>query len=134
MPIPYLACMLAVASAQHLPARVLPSIHAVEGGAVGTVHVNRDGSEDLGFMQINTRWLPVVARRVGRPEPAVRQALLDNPCFNIVVASAILRVYLRETHGNMLAAIGDYHSHTPVFNQGYQSQVIGAAVALFGAK
>ncbi len=61
MGIPHLACMLAVASAQHLPPRVLPAIHAVEGGAVGSVSPNRDGSEDLGLMQINTRWLPTLA-------------------------------------------------------------------------
>lgn len=132
MGIPYLACMLAVASAQHLPPRVLPAIHAVEGGAVGSVSLNRDGSEDLGLMQINTRWLLTLARHTGRDEATVRQALLSNPCFNIAVAGAILRVYLAETGGNLLVAIGDYHSHTQTLNYQYQAQVIGAAWSLFG--
>ena len=132
MAIPYVACMLAVASAQHLPPRVLPAIRVVEGGAVGTVSQNRDGSQDLGLMQINTRWLPVLAQRTGRDEVTLRQALLQNPCFNIAVAGAILRLYLNETRGNLLAAIGDYHSHTMTLNYQYQSQVIGAAWSLFG--
>jgi soluble lytic murein transglycosylase-like protein len=134
MSIPYLACMLAVANAQHLPPRVLPSIQAVEGGAIGTASRNRDGSEDFGVMQVNTRWLPALARYTGRDETTVRQALLNNACFNIAVAGAILRLYISETGGNLLAAIGDYHSHTPMRNQTYQTQVIGAAFALFGSR
>ncbi|MCB8881472.1 lytic transglycosylase domain-containing protein [Acidisoma cellulosilytica] len=123
--------MLAVAQLQHLPPRVLPSIQAVEGGAVGTVSHNRDGSEDLGVMQINTRWLPVLAVRFGADEEAVRSALIRKPCLNILVASAILRAYLRETNGNILQAVGDYHSHTPLLNHSYQAEVIDKAQALF---
>ena len=55
MAVPFVACMALVASLYNLPPRVLPSIHAVEGGQIGTVHLNTDGSEDLGFMQVNTR-------------------------------------------------------------------------------
>jgi hypothetical protein len=124
--------MLAVAAMQHLPPRVLPSIQAVEGGSVGSVSHNRDGSEDLGVMQINTRWLPAVSRRLGVNPSQVRAALISNPCLNILVASAILRLYLRQTEGNILAAIGDYHSHTPVLNHSYQLEVIGEARSLFG--
>lgn len=134
MAIPYLACMLAVASVDNLPPRVLPAIHAVEGGSVGTVSHDSDGSEDLGVMQINSRWLPVLARHVGWNEGAVRRALVQEPCFNISVAGAILRMYLTETGGNLLAAVGDYHSHTPLLNQHYQEQVIGAAWSLFGTR
>ncbi len=35
MPVPYLACMALVASIYHLPPRVLPSIHTIEGGWPG---------------------------------------------------------------------------------------------------
>jgi hypothetical protein len=58
--------------------------------------------------------------------------LLQNPCFNIAVAGAILRLDLNETRGDLLAAIGDYHLHTITLNYQYQSQVIGAAWSLFG--
>lgn len=36
------------------------------------------------------------------------------------------------TRSDLLAAIGDYHSHTITLNYQYQSQVIGAAWSLFG--
>ena len=131
MAIPYLVCMAAVAAFNHLPPRVLPSIQAVEGGSIGSVNRNLDGSEDLGLMQVNTRWLPPLARYTGLGEGVVRFRLIALPCFGIAAAGAILRVYLDETHGDLMQAIGDYHSHTPVLNQAYQAQVMRSAFRLF---
>ena len=134
MAVPFVACMALVASLYHLPPRVLPSIHAVEGGEVASVHVNTDGSADLGWMQINTRWLPTLSRYTGQTEDFVRANLLARPCYNIAAAGLILRTYLDETGGELMRAIGDYHSHTPPLNQAYQSKVMQSAAALFGAK
>jgi hypothetical protein len=131
MAIPYLACMALVARVYTLPPRVLPSIHAIEGGQVGTVHINQDGSEDLGVMQVNTRWIMPLARYTGLGAEIVRARLINEPCFNIAAAGAILRAYLDEERGDLMQAIGDYHSHTPVLNQAYQLQVKGAAFELF---
>ena len=39
MSIPLVACMASVAAYYHLPPLVLPSIQAVEGGAVGIIHL-----------------------------------------------------------------------------------------------
>ncbi len=131
MGIPYLACMAFVARMEHLPPRVLPAIHAVEGGIPGQPHRNTDGSEDLGIMQVNSRWLPAIARATRQPAPLVRLRLLNQPCFDIAVAGAILRVYLRETHGDLLQAVGYYHSHTPALYLTYQHRVLAAATRLF---
>ena len=132
MAVPFVACMALVASLYHLPPRVLPSIHVVEGGEVGSVHTNVDGSQDLGWMQINTRWLPVLSRYTGREEAFVRANLLGRPCYNIAAAGLILRTYLDETGGELMRAIGNYHSHTPPLNQAYQGKVMQSATALFG--
>jgi hypothetical protein len=132
MAIPYLACMELVASLYHLPPRVLPSIQMVEGGGTGVMHVNTDGSQDLGVMQVNTRWIAPLARYTGRPPDAVRFRLLNDPCFNIAAAGAIMRVYLNQEQGDLMRAVGDYHSHTPALNQEYQARVIGEAWRLFG--
>lgn len=131
MPIPYLHCMAVVAAVYALPPRALPSIQAVEGGAPGVVHHDSDGTDDLGVMQVNTRWLLPLAR-VARLRPGqVRVRLALDPCFNIAAAGAILRTYLNETGGNLMQAIGDYHSHTPTLNRLYQQQVMAAARRLF---
>jgi hypothetical protein len=124
--------MALVASFYHLPPRVLPSIQRVEGGRPGLVHLNTDGSADLGVMQVNTRWIEPLARHIRQPADAVRRRLIDEPCFSIATAGAIMRIYLNEEHGNLMRAIGDYHSHTPVLNADYQWKVINAAQGLFG--
>ena len=134
MAVPFLACMLLTASVYHLPPRVLPSILAVEGGRVGLVHSNKDQSEDLGVMQINTIWLPALGRRAGLPPAAVRDRLLNDPCFNIAAAGLIMRTYLNETKGDLMRAVGDYHSHTPVLNQNYQAKILDAARVMFVSK
>jgi soluble lytic murein transglycosylase-like protein len=134
MPVPYLKCMLLVASFHNIPPRVLPSIQAVEGGAVGSVHRNTDGSEDLGLMQVNTLWLGSLARYTGQTEATVRARLINEPCFNIAAAGAILRGYLNETGGDLMQAVGDYHSHTPGLNIDYQAKVKSAAARMFGQR
>ena len=131
MAIPFLACMALVASVYGLPPRVLPSIHVVEGGQVGMVHRNTDGSDDLGVMQINTRWLPALARVARMSEAAVGARLVTDPCFNIAAAGLVLRTYLTARHGELMGAIGDYHSHTQAFNTAYQAMVRAAATRLF---
>ncbi len=129
-PVPFLRCMLAVAHLYALPPSALPAIQAVEGGAPGVVHHNRNGTEDLGVMQVNTFWVMPIARASGLSAVGVWSRLIGDPCFNITAAGAILRVYLNETH-DLMRAIGDYHSHTPVLNRRYQLQVLAAARRLF---
>ena len=131
MPVPFLACMIAVAHFYNLPPRVLPSIQAVEGGFRGAVSRNADGSEDLGVMQVNTIWVGPMARAAQLPPAEVRQRLIADACFNIAAAGLIMHTYLHETHGDLMAAVGDYHSHTPVLNQDYRNRVLAAARALF---
>jgi hypothetical protein len=131
MAVPFLACMLAVAAWYHLPPRVLPSIQAVEGGRPGLVSHNVDGSDDFGPMQVNSSWTPQLGQLASLPEPTVRARLVNDPCFNIAAAGAIMHAYLHEAHGNLIVAIGWYHSHTPARGLAYRVQVLRAAERLF---
>ena len=131
MAVPYLACMALVAQIYALPPRVLPSIQAVEGGSPGVVHRNTDGTEDMGVMQINTLWLGALARYSRLSMAEVRASLLLRPCYNIAAAGLIMRTYLDETRGDLMRAIGNYHSHTPLLNHTYQAKVLRSAAILF---
>ncbi|MCQ8239501.1 lytic transglycosylase domain-containing protein [Rhizosaccharibacter radicis] len=131
MPVPFAACMALVASIYHLPPRVLPSIQAVEGGRPGSVHHNTNDTEDLGVMQVNTRWLWPLSRYTGAPVPVVYRRLRDEPCYNIAASGAIMRTYLDETHGDLMRAVGNYHSHTPALNMSYRLMVIESARRIF---
>jgi soluble lytic murein transglycosylase-like protein len=130
MPIPFYACMLAASAAFHLPVHALPAIQRAEGGWVGAVRPNTDGSHDLGLMQVNTRWTTPLARATGLPPSRVVTGLILNPCFNIMAAGAILQFYVHEERGNVWQAIGDYHSHTPDLNIVYKLRVLQEAMAL----
>jgi hypothetical protein len=132
--IPFLACMLTAATFYHLPPRVLPSIQAVEGGQVGLVHPNTNGTADLGVMQVNTIWVRPLAQFTGMRPEAVAIRLVDDPCFNIAAAAAIMRVYLNEAHGNLNMAVAYYHSHTPGLGGDYLQKVMRSARSLFGTQ
>ncbi|HET6307846.1 MAG TPA: lytic transglycosylase domain-containing protein [Rhodopila sp.] len=123
--------MAAAAAFYHLPPRVLPSIQAVEGGQPGLIHPNTNGSADLGVMQVNTIWVWPLARYARMNPPDVAQGLINDPCFNIAAAAAILRLYMNESHNNLMVAIGHYHSHTPALSSVYQRKVLMSAFALF---
>jgi soluble lytic murein transglycosylase-like protein len=134
MAIPYFACMALVASYYDLPPRVLPAIQLVEGGRPGIASVNRNGTADLGVMQVNTVWLPALARAAGLDETAVRERLLHDACFNIAAAGAILRTQLDAAGGDLMRAVGNYHSRTPLLHEAYRARVMGAASRLFAAR
>ena len=131
MAVPFIACMALVAQVYSLPPRVLPSIQKVEGGRPGLVHWNVNGSADLGIMQVNTAWLPTLSRYTKLSEGDVTARLLDRPCFNIAAAGLIMRTYLDEARGDLMIAVGFYHSHTPVLGEGYRAKVLRSATELF---
>jgi hypothetical protein len=43
-----------------------------------------------------------------------------------------MRYYLDEAHGDLMLAVGYYHSHTPAFSIEYQNKVLASAYRLFG--
>jgi hypothetical protein len=131
MSIPFLACMAAAAAFYHLPPRVLPSIQAVEGGRPGLIQPNSNGTADLGLMQVNTIWVGPLARYAHMTEQAVMQRLIDDPCFNITASAAIMQLYMLEARGDLMLAVGYYHSHTPGLGLVYQQKVLAAAGILF---
>ncbi|MCF3945756.1 lytic transglycosylase domain-containing protein [Acidiphilium iwatense] len=129
--IAYLKCMLVASAALGLPPRILPTIQALEGGRVGSVTLDRNGTADLGVMQINSIWLPALAERAHLTVSATREQLIYHPCFNIAAAAVIIRTYVNQSRGNILAAVGDYHSHTQKLNHEYLAAAERTAEALF---
>lgn len=123
----YVQCMMMVAAFHHLPPSVLPAIQRVEGGVPNLVSTNKNGTQDLGVMQINTRWITPLMETTHESGNIIYQRLKQDSCYNIAVAGAILKLYLKESNGNLMQAIGNYHSHTPDLNNHYQFQVIQAA-------
>ena len=80
------------------------------------VNRNRDGSYDLGLMQINSRWFPML-RRYGISEQQLRQ-----PCFSIHVGAWILAQNMQR-FGNSWDAVGAYNSPNPSRRTAYAKKV-----------
>lgn len=76
--------------------------------------------------------MPPLAWQARMPAAEAQQRLLLDPCFNIAGAGAIMRLYLNEAGGNLLRAIGYYHSHTAPLADAYWLQVVASAQRLFG--
>ena len=56
-------CLLAAARVHRLPPALLVILLNVEGGSLGHVSHNTNGTVDIGPMQVNQIWLPQLAAR-----------------------------------------------------------------------
>ncbi len=74
-------------------------------------------------MQINTLWIPELAKYWGVSESTAKKWVRDDPCTNVGVAAWILRGHIDDT-GNLSKAIAHYHSRTPRYGQAYKKKVL----------
>ncbi|NBX74635.1 MAG: transglycosylase [Alphaproteobacteria bacterium] len=119
------ACLMAAANHYDVPPAVMVGIMHVEGGRVGQEVANKNGSYDLGPMQINTIWLPQLAGLWKKDVASARMAVRDNACVNVYVAAWILRQTYQRT-GTLWGAIAHYHSATPWRGEAYAQKVVTA--------
>lgn len=117
------ACIMMAAQTHHVPPAVLAGIYQAERGTVGQEVSNTNGSHDLGPMQINTLWIPVLAKRWNVTEKEAYRKVRDEACVNTDVAAWILRQHLNETQ-NLGRALSYYHSRTPKHSKKYKNRVL----------
>jgi soluble lytic murein transglycosylase-like protein len=77
---------------------------------------NKDGSYDIGLMQINSSWLPIL-RRYG-----IGEAELMDACTNIEVGAWILSGKMQKL-GNSWTAVGAYNAGKPELRIAYAKKV-----------
>lgn len=118
-------CIFTAAQTYAVPPSVILGVLHVEGGRVGMASENTNGTKDLGPMQINTIWVPGLARYWGVPEATALRMVRDDACVNIGVGAWILRSKMNET-GSLYRGIAHYHSATPDLGQRYRSKVMSA--------
>lgn len=87
---------------------LLRGMAKVESGmrpeAINNTHKAVTNSVDLGMMQINSRWLPILAKH-----NITREDLLKDACLNVKVGAWILADNMRR-HGPNWTAVGAYNA------------------------
>ena len=119
------ACMMLASQTYQVPPAVMVGIMHVEGGRVGQqVGPNSNGTYDLGPMQVNTRWIPQLARAWGVPNKTALRLVRDDGCINVRVSAWILKQKIEDA-GSLYGGIAYYHSATPGIGTRYAAKVIG---------
>lgn len=111
------ACFDQAATRYGVSSSLLRAISLVESGSNSTArNRNVDGSEDVGHMQINSRWLRALSSYgIGREQ------LLD-PCINTHVGAWILAQNIRRLGYNW-EAVGAYNARSPGKRAAYARRV-----------
>lgn len=112
-------CISQTAKRFSLPEMLLRSILDVESGKVGELRINKNGTYDMGPMQINSSWLGKFSGYVSKEQ------IMYNGCTNIQVGAWILR-YNIDKAGNFWKGVGNYHSTTKFRHDSYRSKVYTA--------
>jgi len=102
------ACIDQAAGAFGVPSLPVHVLRKVEAGQVGMTSANKDGSYDIGPMQINSSWLESL-KPLGINEIELR----DNGCVNAYVGTWIFYQTWLESNRDPVMAMARYHSHTP---------------------
>ena len=111
------ACWDAAASRYHVDRHLLHAIARTESSLnAHAVNVNRNGTRDIGLMQINSAWLPTLATH------GLRERDLYDPCTNLHVGAWILATQIQRL-GPTWNAVGAYHSPTRARRLTYVTRV-----------
>jgi soluble lytic murein transglycosylase-like protein len=115
--LPAQACWDDAARRYNVSSHLLHAIAHIESAmdphAVGR---NSDGSRDIGLMQINSRWLPRLARH------GIKEHDLFEPCTNIHVGAWILANNVARL-GYTWEAVGAYNAMSPTRRDAYIHKV-----------
>ena len=111
-----LDCINMAAVRYHVPATLITSIIKTEAGKNGISVKNKNGTYDLGVMQINSSWLKQL-----EASGVTAKAVQYDPCVNVTIGTWILAQGI--ANGEGWQGVGNYHSYTPKHNQVYREKV-----------
>lgn len=124
-------CIREASSGKPWLEKTLWGLRDQERGWIGAEIPNKDGSHDLGPLQVNSQWVSKLAALTGRSTASVRWWLTNNACFNVNAARWIFLSGLSVTR-DYWKAIGVYHSPTPWRQRLYVDSVAAHLRRRFG--
>jgi soluble lytic murein transglycosylase-like protein len=112
------ACFDLAAQRYNVSPALLQAIAQHESGGRATViNTNPNGSRDIGLMQINSSWLPTLARH------GISERDLYDPCVNVLVGAWILSNNFARL-GYTTQGLGAYNASSPDKRERYAQQVL----------
>lgn len=116
-------CIDDAARFHHVNARLVRAIATVESGQrANVIHLNADGTTDIGLMQINSRWLATLSHF------GIARADLYDGCTNAYVGSWILSQDIRRG-GLTWDAVGAYNAGTHEKRIAYARRIYARLIA-----
>lgn len=113
-------CFEEAASFHKVDPWLLVAIASVESGFnPNAINRNKNGSYDVGMMQINSIWLPTLRKK------GIDSSLLKNACASTYIGAWILSDNIRR-YGYTWRAIGAYNSGNPKIGLAYAKKVYAA--------
>ena len=120
---PTAACFMQEATRNNISPHVLLAVMMTEGGRPGQQQLNSNSSVDLGPMQINTVWIPQLARHYQVHPTQVIEKLTKNGCANVAIGAWILRQKINESNGDVWRGVMRYHSSNEARGYRYLQRV-----------
>lgn len=108
-----ISCINRAAVEFHVPATLIVSVLSIERGATGTISRNKNGTYDMGPMQINSSWLPTLKKYSYSANDIIYDA-----CKNVYVGAWILANNISKSN-ELWKGVGNYHSHQSSLNYNY---------------
>lgn len=124
-------CFMHETERQGIQPILLLAVLKTEGGKVGTLSKNSNGSIDLGIGQVNTIHLANIARITGLGTGDVASKLAYDACSNLAASAWLLRSAINDAGGDVWKGVGYYHSHTPNLGNPYAWRVYGNMKVLY---
>jgi len=111
-------CVAEVSRRYQIPVALLGGVLAQERGRLGQSSPNKNGTWDIGPMQVNSSWLKFFAQY-----GVTEHRLKHDGCANLAVGAWIIRYEQGRAKGDLWRAVGRYHSHQPDLAADYQGKV-----------
>ncbi|MFM7698729.1 MAG: lytic transglycosylase domain-containing protein [Limnohabitans sp.] len=111
-------CFTEAAKRYNVPQALLVAIAKHEsGGRTTAINHNRNDTRDIGLMQINSAWLPFLARH------GLKEQDLFDPCVNVLIGAWILsNNFVRLGYNTQ--GLGAYNAATPWKRERYARQIL----------
>ena len=112
-------CSVQAAAQYQLDPLILLAVASNENGRPGQWVRNKNGTHDVGAMQLNTAYLATLAKYGVTPQDAARPG-----CYSYFLAAWRIKRHIVRDRGDLWTRVANYHSYTPRFNSRYRQKLI----------